>query len=167
MEASDISQLFEYVADSRRRFLTAFRQLGWDEVTKNREAMYNSMRGIFIHMLEVEDSYLHYDIPGISWPHGERDPAVFDTFEKMESYDQSVATKAKEFFADLTSEGLDRDVFIPDWDEKASMEQVLLHTFLDEMAHFGELVCLMWQMDAEPPFRSIVRSWRTARHTAR
>jgi len=167
VEPSDISQLFEYVADSRRRFLTAFRQLGWREVTRNREATHNSMHGIFIHMLEVEESYLHYDLPGIPWPHGERDPVVFDTFEKMEAYDQAVATKAREFFAGLTADGLGREVLIPDWGETTSIEHVLLHTFLDEMAHVGELVCLMWQIDVEPPFRSIVRRWRNPRYTAR
>ena len=160
MEASDFSQLFEYIADSRRRFLSALRQLGWEEATKNREATHNSMHDIFIHMLEVEDSYLHYDLPGIAWPHGERDPVVFDTFEKMEAYDQGIETKTGEFFAGLTSHDLGREVSIPGWDETTSMEHVLLHTFLDEMAHLGELVCLMWQIDVEPPFRSIVRRWK-------
>jgi len=164
MEASDSSQLFEYIADSRGRFLTAFRELGWEEVTKNREATYNSMHGIFIHILEVEDSYLHYHIPGVPWPHDERDPVVFDTFEKMEAYDQAVATNAKEFFAGLTAEGLGREAFIPDWGEETSVEHVLLHTFLDEMAHLGELVCLMWQIDVEPPFRSIVRLRKNRRY---
>ena len=115
-------------------------------------------------MLEVEDSYLHYDIPGIPWPHGERDPVVFDTFEKMEAYDHAVATKGKEFFAGLTSEGLGLEVSIPDWDGETSVEHVLLHTVLDEMAHLGELVCLMWQIDVEPPFRSIVRLWKNTRY---
>jgi len=166
MEASDISQLFEYIADLRRRFLNAFRQLNWGEVTRNREATNNSMHGIFIHMLEVEESYLHYDIPGIPWPHGNRDPVVFDTFEKMEAYDQAVATRAMEFFAGLTSEGLGREVFISDWEEATSVEHVLLHTFLDEMAHVGELVCLMWQIDVEPPFRSIVGMWKNPRYAS-
>jgi len=114
VEPSDLSPLFEYLADSRRRFLTAFRQLGWEEVIKSREATHNSMHGIFIHRLEVEDSYLYSTIPGIPWPHGERDPVVFDIFETMEAYDQAVATKAREFFGDLSADGLGREVFIPD-----------------------------------------------------
>lgn len=164
MEASDLTQLFEYIADSRRRFLTAFRELGWEEVSKNRGATHHSMHGIFMHMLEVEDSYLHYDIPGIPWPHGERDPIVFDTFGKMEAYDQDVVARTRAFFARLTSDDLGREVAIPDWGEKTSMEHVLLHTFLDEMAHLGELVGLMWQMDVEPPFRSARNRWKNPRY---
>lgn len=167
MEASDISQLFAYMADSRRRFLGAFRKLGFEEVARDRGATQNSMHGIFIHMLEVEDSYLHYDIPGIPWPHGDRDPVVFDTFDKMEAYDEAVAKKARDYFARLTSENLGKEVLIPDWNEKTSVEHVLLHTFLDEMAHLGELVCLMWQLDKEPPFKSIVRRWNNPRYRPR
>ncbi|MEE9173993.1 MAG: hypothetical protein V3U30_03345, partial [Thermoplasmata archaeon] len=64
MDLTDLEQLFTYVADLRRRFLAKFRDLGWKEINRNREATYNSMHDIFIHLLEVEDSYLHYDIPG-------------------------------------------------------------------------------------------------------
>ena len=33
-----------------------------------------------------------------------------------------------------------------------SFERIVLHAFVDELAHVGELVCLFWQMDVEPPF---------------
>lgn len=163
MDVSDLSQLFAYVADLRRRFLVTFRDVEWEEMVKNREATYNSLHDIFLHMLEVEDSYLHYDIPALPWPHGERDPVVFDSVEKMEAYDDEVTQKAEAFFARLRDEDLGRDIFVEDWEESFSMEHVLLHTFLDEMAHLGELIALLWQMDVEPPFRSIVRRWTNAR----
>jgi len=68
------------------------------------------------------------------------------------------------FFAHLTSDDLGREVSIPDWCEKTSMEHVLLHTFLDEMAHLGEFVGLMWQMDVEPPFQSARHRWQNPRY---
>lgn len=157
MQVSDLSQLFAYMADLRRRFLARFRDLGWEQVTRNREATYHSMHNILIHMLEVEDSYLHYDIPGKPWE--DIHPDVFDSFDKMEAYDREVAEKAEDFFAELEDHDLGREIHVEGWGESFSMEHVLLHTFLDEMAHLGELICLMWQMDEEPPFRSIVRQW--------
>jgi uncharacterized damage-inducible protein DinB len=159
MDVTDLRQLFTYVADLRRRFLAKFRDLGWEEVMKNREATYNSMHDIFIHLLEVEDSYLHYDIPGKPWE--DIDPAVFKTFEDMERYDQEVAERAEAFFRDLPPEDVGKEIEIQGWSRKATIEQVLLHTFLDEIAHIGELVALMWQMDEEPPWTSIVRTWKT------
>ncbi len=159
MDVTDLEQLFTYVADLRRRFLAKFRDLGWEEVTKNREATYNSMHDIFIHLLEVEDSYLHSDIPGTPWRWGDRDPAFFKTFEDMEKYDREVADRAQAFFRDLPPEDVGKEIEIEGWDRKATVEQILLHTFLDEIAHIGELIALMWQIDEEPPWTSIVRGW--------
>ena len=34
---------------------------------------------------------------------------------------------------------------------RSSVEDVLVHAFIDELAHLGELICLMWQMDVKPP----------------
>ena len=161
MDVTDLEQLFTYVADLRRRFLAKFRGLGWEEVSKNREATYDSMHDIFIHVLEVEDSYLHYDIPGKPWRWGKRDPAFFKAFEDMEKYDREVAEKATTFFHELPPEDLRREIEIEGWSQKATIEQVLLHTFLDEIAHIGELIALMWQMDEEPPWTSIVRTWKS------
>ncbi|MFQ5946832.1 MAG: DinB family protein [Anaerolineae bacterium] len=164
MDVTDLRQLFAYVADLRQRFLAKFRDLGWEEINKNREATYNSMHDIFIHLLEVEDSYLHYDIPGKPWE--DIGPDLFKTFEDMEKYDREVAERAKGFFEALTPEEVGREVTIEGWKIKATIEQVLLHTFLDEIAHIGELVALMWQMDEEPPWTSIVRTWKTHAATA-
>ena len=161
MDVTDLEQLFTYVADLRRRFLAKFRDLGWEEVSKNREATYNSMHDIFIHLLEVEDSYLHSDIPGKPWRWGDRDPAFFKTFEDMEKYDREVADRARAFFRDLQPEDVVREIEIEGWSRNATIEQVLLHTFLDEIAHIGELIGLMWQMDEEPPWTSIVRTWKS------
>jgi uncharacterized damage-inducible protein DinB len=159
MNVKDLEQLFAYVADLRRRFLAKFRDLGWDAIIKNREATYNSMHDIFIHLLEVEDSYLHYDIPGKPWE--DIDPALFKTFEDIEKYDQEVAEKAQAFFRHLPPENVPKEIEIKGWSRKTTIEQVLLHTFLDEIAHIGELVALMWQMDEEPPWTSIVRTWES------
>ncbi|MEE9163315.1 MAG: DinB family protein [Thermoplasmata archaeon] len=159
MDVTDLEQLFTYVADLRRRFLAKFRDLGWEEVSKNREATYNSMHDIFIHLLEVEDSYLHYDIPGKPWE--DIDPDLFKTFEDMEKYDQEVADRAATFFHELLPEDVGKEIEIEGWRQNATIEQVLLHTFLDEIAHIGELIALMWQMDEEPPWTSIVRTWKS------
>ncbi|MFQ5907708.1 MAG: DinB family protein [Thermoplasmata archaeon] len=159
MNVQDLEQLFAYVADLRRKFLARFRDLGWDAIIKNREATYNSMHDIFIHLLEVEDSYLNYDIPGKPWE--DIDPDLFKTFADMKKYDREVTEKAQVFFRDLSHEDVGREIEIEGWSRKATIEQVLLHTFLDEIAHIGELIALMWQMDEEPPWTSIVRMWQS------
>lgn len=157
MDVTDLEKLFAYVAHLRQRFIAKFRELGWEAFVENREATYHSMHDIFIHLLEVEDSYLHYDIPGKPWQ--DLPPEDFQTFDDVARYDAEVAKRAKAFFQALPTEDVTKEVLIEDWGEKATIEQVLLHTFLDEIAHIGELIALMWQMDEKPPWRSIVRTW--------
>lgn len=52
--------MYEFLVESRERFLDKFRGLGWDEVAVDRGATWNSMLGIFVHLLDVEESWLHY-----------------------------------------------------------------------------------------------------------
>jgi uncharacterized damage-inducible protein DinB len=154
LKTADLAELYEYLIESRRRFLEKFRALGWDIVNQNREASQYSMHGILIHMLEVEDSWLHYDIPGKTWPFGDRDPSAFKDFEGVVAYHNEVARKTRRLIASLADNNLDREVVFETGagQAKSTVEHILLHTFVDEVAHLGELVCLMWQLDQEPPF---------------
>lgn len=154
MNPADLVSLYEYIIDSRERFLAKFRELGWDEYIRNREASWHSMHGIFVHILEVEDSWLHYDIPGKPWPYGDRDPSAFRTFDEVETYDRKLAQETRNLLKNLTPETLARQVGF-EWGQgkkvKSTVENVLIHTFIDELAHIGELICLMWQLDTRPP----------------
>lgn len=159
MDVTDFRNLHDYVAESRHRFLAKFRDLGWEEVVRNRGATSESMHGIFIHMLEMEDSYVHYDIPGRPWPYGDRDPSAFKTFDDVEAYDRDLRTRTGRFLDRLTPAALVGEVVLEGerGKLKTTVEHVLLHTFIDEIAHIGELVCLMWQVDTEPPFAGWLR----------
>lgn len=159
MDVTDFVQLFAYVADSRRQFLSRFRDLGWGEVTRNREATHHSMRNILVHMLDVEDSYVQEAIQGK--PVRELNPEDFGTLEDLEAHDRELAARTETFLGPLTLDGLHEAVSVKWWKSKKryNVEQILLHAFLDEIAHIGELIALMWQLDEEPPWASIVRTW--------
>ena len=152
MNGPDISRLYEYVILSRRKFLSSFRTLGWEEFVRNREASWNSLQGIFIHMLEVEDYLLHYDIAGKPWPFGDRDPSVFKNIVEVENYEREVTQKTRKLLEDLNPEELSREISYSEGKEKATVEKLLIQAFIDEVVHLGEFVCLMWQMDKKPPY---------------
>jgi len=154
LNPGDIRALYEFAIETRLRFLASFRDLGWEEFTRDRGASWNSMRGVFIHILEVEDSWLHYDARGIPWPFGDRDPSVFTSFDQVETYDRELTAKTRKLLENLTPEVLARQVIFGwrDGKVKSSTENILVHSFIDELAHLGELVCLMWQSDVKPPW---------------
>ena len=154
LNVSDVRSLYEYITHSREKFLSSFRELGWEEFTKNREASWQSMRGIFVHILEVEDSWLHYDVAGVPWPFGDRDPSAFKSFDEVEAYEREVGEKTRGLVENLMPETLASEVLF-EWRHgkvKSSIENIFIHSFVDELAHLGELVSLMWQLDVKPPW---------------
>jgi uncharacterized damage-inducible protein DinB len=50
----------------------------------------------------------------------------------------------------------DLDKIIPYGRNKSQVrvEDVLMHVVEEEIHHRGELICLMWQIDSEPPYTS-------------
>lgn len=166
MDVTDLEQLFTYVAGLRRRFLDRFRELGWEEATRNREATHHSMRNILVHLMDVEDSYVQETLQGNPVP--ELDPEDFGKFEDLEAYDRDLTARTMSYLETLPAEGLSRAISVKWWKSKRSftVEQILLHAFLDEIAHIGELIALMWQMDEEPPWTSIVRTWKSRPSTS-
>jgi len=97
------------------------------------------MRGIFVHLLEAEDSWLHYDVSGKTWPYSDRDPSAFKSFDEIAAYDRELGERTRKFLEEMTDEGLARMVSFEWRDRKveSSVENILIHTFIDEVAHIG------------------------------
>jgi uncharacterized damage-inducible protein DinB len=172
MDPSDFLQLYEYLVKSRERFLAKFNQLGWRELIKDRGASWNSILGVFLHALDVEESWLHYPstnfsgvlpLPEVSknlenyvvydskgdW---KIDPSLFANLQAVEQYHRVVVERTRSLLANLTKESLKQE-FVLSWGYgklRASFDHILLNAFVDEMGHLGELNCLFWQIDVDP-----------------
>ncbi|MFQ5553234.1 MAG: DinB family protein [Thermoplasmata archaeon] len=170
MNPADFANMYGFLADSRERFLGKFREVGWDVIVADRGGTWGSMLGIFLHILDVEESWLHYDKKPSPQPSPELeehvirekdgsweiDPLSFGSLEAVQAYHRSVVAKTREVLESLSLQTLEEE-FVLEWTEgrrKASMEHILLHTFVDEVAHLGELDCLLWQLDVDPDWLS-------------
>ena len=60
LNVAEVRERFDYLMETRTRFLEVFRGLGWEAFTKDRGATWGSMLGIFIHILDVEEGWLQY-----------------------------------------------------------------------------------------------------------
>jgi len=49
---------------------------------------------------------------------------------------------------------LDReiDLKLNDGVYRRKISKILMHAWVDELAHVGELICLLWQLDVKPPY---------------
>jgi uncharacterized damage-inducible protein DinB len=158
MNVEDFIALYEYVIESRQRFLASYKERGWEEFAENREASWNSALGVFIHLVDVEDYWLHYILQDRRAP---RQPkaASFESFDDVEAFETKVTNKTRALLKNMKVSDLNREVtFWPQHRRKSPTANVLLHVFIDEVAHLGELICLMWQKDAKPPYQSWLRT---------
>jgi uncharacterized damage-inducible protein DinB len=148
----DVRKLIEYNQDIRHSYLDALAGLPWDEVTKNREASYHSLRNIFVHALNAMDYWLDF-LTGEKL-HSRRSFEEYRSIDDIRAYMAHVEDRMREYLDALTPEGLSKKYAVTnDAGEtiQVSAEDVLIRVFEEEVHHRGEIIALMWQMDIEPP----------------
>jgi uncharacterized damage-inducible protein DinB len=148
----DVRKLIEYNEEVRHRYFDALAKLPWDELIKNREASFHSIRNIFIHILDATEYWLDFLLN--EQLRTEREFDDYNTKEDVQKYMERVEARMRTYTASLTSKGLLREYTVKnDSGEIAQVttEDVLIHVFEEEVHHRGELIALLWQMGIEPP----------------
>ena len=154
MEPEEIRQQFEYLIDSRARFLETFRTIGWAEFSKHRGATWGSMLAIFLHMLDDEEGWWQIARNGGSLAETpDRRPEAYRDFRQLSDDNARVGRLTRSRLAELSIDDLSRTVeFEARTPLSRTFERIVMHAWVDEVAHLGEFVCLLWQMGVVPPF---------------
>jgi uncharacterized damage-inducible protein DinB len=148
----DVRKLIEYNEEVRHRYYDSLAKLPWEELTKNREASFHSLRNIFIHTLGAVDHWLDFLLNEQL-----RMKRAYDDYKTMEDigkYMAHVEARIRTYTASLTPEGLLKEYEATNDLGKVvrvTAEDVLIHVFEEEVHHRGELIALLWQMEIEPP----------------
>ena len=148
----DIKELLEYNKQVRQRYFQALTSIPWEELVKNREASFNSIRNIFVHILKAIDYWLDVLLKEHSCrakQYGE-----YKDFEEIREYKDFVEGRMEKYLDTLLSgELLSKVVIKNNLDEtvEVTVEDILVHLFEEEVHHRGELIALFWQMNIEPP----------------
>jgi uncharacterized damage-inducible protein DinB len=153
----DIKDLFGYNWYSRRRFLENMAEIPWETVTEKCGASFDSIRNIYLHSLQVEHVI-------IRWLSGKSTEGIygspFETYASVNTineYSDTVEKETNQYLATLTKEKLDSFFEFKGgpWDKKRyRIEDVLILLVEEEIHHRGELLCIYWQHDIDPPFTS-------------
>ena len=153
MNIEDIRLRFRYLIDTREKFLGTFRKIGWDEFAKDRGATWGSMLGVFLHILDNEEGWLQYGARrGTVEGSPDRKTGDYHDFPQLEKDNSNVGGLTESYLSTLEDSDLDRDVVLhlADGAYRRKVSKILGHAANDELAHMGELVCLLWQMDEAP-----------------
>ncbi|MBO3803489.1 MAG: DinB family protein [Candidatus Brockarchaeota archaeon] len=149
----DIKDLLEYNWFCSRKFLDGLGKLPWSEVVEDRGASFGSIRNIFLHSLEAEQGWFRHLARGKigEWPSHDYDKE-FQSVEAMRKYAEEVEAEGRSYLKKLRPSGLGKPFPIAWHGKSFRVEDVLMHVVEECLHHRGEIMCLMWQIDAEPPY---------------
>jgi uncharacterized damage-inducible protein DinB len=69
MEPFDFRELFTYNHNVRQAYINAFKKtLTWQEMTRNHETAWLSLKDTLLHIIWAEDSWINYSIQGLEDP---------------------------------------------------------------------------------------------------
>lgn len=148
----DVKELFEYNQRVRQSYFQALVSIPWQELTRNREASFNSIRNIFIHILKAMDHWL--DILLKEHNYRAKQYEEYKSLEEIRVYKDYVEGRMQKYL-DTSLPGKLHNKFVikNDLGETVEIiaEDILIHLFEEEVHHRGELIALFWQMNVEPP----------------
>jgi uncharacterized damage-inducible protein DinB len=148
----DVRRLLEYNQEVRHRYFDVLARLPWEELARNREASFHSLRNIFIHTVGAVDYWLDFLLNEKLRSQGKFDE--YTSIGDVRGYMERVEVRMGRYLDLLTPDKLmvkystanDRGENV-----EVTAEDVLIHVFEEEVHHRGELIALLWQMGVEPP----------------
>jgi uncharacterized damage-inducible protein DinB len=156
---NDIQRILAYHSWSRAKYLDLYARLPWEVLVRNREATFGSIRNVHLHVLAVYAGWL-------AKMFGRRslDPIVIQLDEKkfdrirnvaqLRDLDRTVDKELMAVSATTSASTLRRK----HWSVLHGMryawteEEGLWHMIEEDFLHRGEIICMLWQDDIEPPY---------------
>ena len=156
-ELVDIKTLFKYNWYARRQFLKSMGEISWETVTESCGASFDSIRDIYLHSLQMEQIWIRrLSGKSIDGTYNTAFPE-FQSVKLIQAYTDTVEAEINEFLDTLTDTTLKKVSELKGRDGKInyySVEDILIHIIEEEIHHRGELICIYWQHDIQPPYTS-------------
>lgn len=160
---TDIERMLVYHSWARGKFLNLFEQLPWRVLTKKRGSTFESIRNVHLHVLEVYASWLALyfkqnqleavlsQLEESQWPRIRSVPQMRRMNRKIDASVQKVASS-------LEPKDFDKKKGLKAPNGKSYLitpRQVLWHMIEEDFLHHGEIICMLWQDDIEPPYTGV------------
>ncbi len=150
----NINEMYEYSSKVRRKFLQKLAELPWEEVVKNREASYYSMKSILIHIIDNEDWIVNWVVHNRATEYKRAKSEDYTSMQMIREHLDEVERKTKMFLERADNEELEKRVNFTLSSGQTfdlSVEESLFQSFTEQLYHIGELIALLWQQNIEPP----------------
>lgn len=155
MDTDDFKELFVYNHTVRQNYIDTFKKtLSWEQMVKNHEVSWLSLKDTLLHIIWAEDSWINYSIHGLEDPNRPFPFSHYNSWKDIEDYNFKVISKVDNYLTSLTAESLVKPVSRVNKDgvkRNTVAKDVLIHVFTEELHHRGEIIAILWQMDIQPP----------------
>jgi uncharacterized damage-inducible protein DinB len=150
----DIREMFDYSRAVRSKFATKLSELPQDQVNKNREATFYSMKNILLHIIDNEDWIVNYAIFEKTKEYKRRNWDEYTNMAMVLEHMREVESKTRKYLARIDASELGRRVVFELSSGRTfdlTVEECLFQSFTEQLYHMGELIALLWQENIEPP----------------
>ena len=135
-------------------------EIPWETVVESCGASFDSVRDVFVHSLQAEQFWLRRlsgkSIEGIYASQG-AEFAKYTDVNSIREYADRVEAETNECLETFTDEKLQSLFEYKGRDGKVyrnKVEDILMHVVEEEIHHRGEILCIYWQHDIQPPYTS-------------
>jgi uncharacterized damage-inducible protein DinB len=154
METSDVKELFTYNHTVRQNYVDAFKKLSWEDMIKNHETAWLSLKDTLLHIIWVEDSWINYSIQGLEDPNRPFPYSNYKSWSTIDDYNFNSTLKVNNYLSLLKPDDLFKSVSRINKDgirRNTTVKDVLIHVMAEELHHRGEIIAILWQMNIQPP----------------
>lgn len=144
-----MKSLILYNWEVRDDYIKAFEELSNEELIKNRNAGLGSILKTFLHIIDVEYSWMCaiFNKPEII--------IDLDQYKDLKSISElsiKLRTEIKEYLNEWADES-DNDIIVPSWIEDSSYSkgEIFRHVLVHEVHHIGQLSIWARELGVTPP----------------
>ncbi len=148
-----IVDFYRYNSYVRKKYLEAIEKLPWEAVVKDRGASLQSIRNVFLHVLNAYSYWFKYAMNDDLKEYAGIDFEAVKSVDDMRRHERDVDSMVTSLLGTLHEEDLSKVHAIQAGDVTyhVTMEAILMHMIEEELQHRGEINCMLWQMNVDPP----------------
>ena len=148
-----IVSFYRYNSDVRKKYLDAMEKLPWEDVIRDRGASFPSIRDVFLHVLNAYRYWFQFAIYNNLGEYRRIESDKFTSVDEMRKYESEVDSMVMSLITSLREEDLVKLHVIQDGSvtHNVTLEAILMHMIEEELQHRGEINCMFWQQNIDPP----------------
>ena len=160
---TDLERMLVYHSWSRNKYLDLFARLPWRVLTRRRGSTFESIRNVHLHVLQVYAWWLvnFFGQRQVAWVLKRREPVT--SVQELRRVNRAIDTAVQRVARRLGPTDFDRKRPHPPIPGHAAAtrkyritpREVLWHLIEEDFLHHGEILCMLWQDDIEPPYTGV------------